>query len=141
MKKLFEENPGTHSERRGRNPFHRADFTDIADAETVRRNLNRLTHAGVLRRLLQGVFEKPRFNTFLGEYIAIHPDAVARTSRATTIGALPPVGILLLMHWAFLRRFRPYGLIAATALQGVLFRQHDIQFKHRTKRKLQAFRV
>ena len=32
--------------------FIGADFADIADTETVRRNLNRLTQAGLIRRVL-----------------------------------------------------------------------------------------
>ena len=35
--------------------FISSDFADIADTETIRRNLNRLTQAGMLRRILKGV--------------------------------------------------------------------------------------
>ena len=34
-----------------------SDFADVADSETIRRNLNRLVQAGTLRRILKGVFE------------------------------------------------------------------------------------
>lgn len=37
--------------------FISSDFADIADTETIRRNLNRLTQAGMLRRILK-VFMK-----------------------------------------------------------------------------------
>ena len=36
--------------------FVNSDFVDVTDPETVRRNLNRLTQAGILRRILKGVF-------------------------------------------------------------------------------------
>mgnify|MGYP000346862082 FL=1 len=39
--------------------FVNSDFADIADTETVRRNLNRLTKTGILRRVLKGIYEKP----------------------------------------------------------------------------------
>ena len=32
--------------------FMNSDFADIADSETIRRNLNRLTKIGMLRRIL-----------------------------------------------------------------------------------------
>ena len=41
--------------------FVNSDFVDIADSETIRRNLNRLTQIGVLRRILKGVYEKPKY--------------------------------------------------------------------------------
>ena len=33
-----------------------SDFADVADSETIRRNLNRLVQAGTLRRILKGVY-------------------------------------------------------------------------------------
>ena len=44
-----------------------SDFADVADSETIRRNLNRLVQAGTLRRILKGVFEKPKYSKLLGE--------------------------------------------------------------------------
>ena len=67
------------SERKGREPFSSVQILLISPMRNCTKKLESASHAGVLRRLLQGVFEKPRFNTFLGENIEIHPDAVART--------------------------------------------------------------
>ena len=58
--------------------FVNSDFADIADQETVRRTLNRLTQAGMLRRILKGVYEKPKYSKLLDEYVAADPDAVAK---------------------------------------------------------------
>ena len=55
-----------------------SDFADVADSETIRRNLNRLVQAGTLRRILKGVFEKPKYSKLLAEYVAADPDAVAK---------------------------------------------------------------
>ena len=44
-----------------------SDFVDVADSETIRRNLNRLVQAGTLRRILKGVFEKPKFSKLFGK--------------------------------------------------------------------------
>ena len=52
-----------------------SDFADIADTETIRRNLNRLTQAGMLRRILKGVYEKPKYSKLLDEYVAADPEA------------------------------------------------------------------
>jgi len=58
--------------------FVNSDFADIADQETVRRTLNRLTQAGMLRRIRKGVYEKPKYSKLLHEYVAADPDAVAK---------------------------------------------------------------
>ena len=44
-----------------------SDLVDVADSETIRRNLNRLVQAGTLRRILKGVFEKPKFSKLFGK--------------------------------------------------------------------------
>lgn len=58
--------------------FIGSDFAHIADTETVRRNLNRLVQAGTIRRVLKGVYEKPKYSSLLGEYVAADPDKVAK---------------------------------------------------------------
>ena len=39
--------------------FINSDFADITDADTIRRNLNRQIEKGNLRRVLNGINEKP----------------------------------------------------------------------------------
>ena len=41
--------------------FATSDFADIADSATVRQSLNRLVQAGILQRVLRGIFVKPKF--------------------------------------------------------------------------------
>ena len=49
--------------------FINSDFADITDADTIRRNLNRQIEKGNLRRVLNGIYEKPKYSSFLNEYI------------------------------------------------------------------------
>ena len=49
--------------------FINSDFADITDADTIRRNLNRQIEKGNLRRVLNGIYEKPKYSSFLKEYI------------------------------------------------------------------------
>lgn len=62
--------------------FVNSDFADIADSETTRRNLNRLTQIGMLRRILKGVYEKPKYSKLLDEYVAADPDASCKSIGA-----------------------------------------------------------
>lgn len=64
----------------------------MADSETIRRNLNRLVQAGILRRILKGVFEKPKFSKLLGEYVAADPDAAAKALARCYHWTIAPCG-------------------------------------------------
>ena len=57
--------------------FVMSDFADIADTSTIRQSLSRLVQSGTLRRILKGVYEKPKYSKLLDEYVAVDPEAVA----------------------------------------------------------------
>lgn len=58
--------------------FVTSDFTDLASLDTANKALLRLEEAGLIRRVLFGVYEYPDYNEFLGEYVEPSPDIVAR---------------------------------------------------------------
>ena len=58
--------------------FTASDFADIADTATIRQCLNRMVSEKALRRVIRGVFEKPRYSSLLNEYVAVDPDKVAQ---------------------------------------------------------------
>jgi hypothetical protein len=72
--------------------FISADFADIADTETIRRNLNRLVESGTIRRVLKGVYEKPKFSKLLQEPVAPNPDTVAKTLARNYRWTIAPDG-------------------------------------------------
>ncbi len=53
------------------------DFVDIADRTNINAYLSKLAADGLIRRILRGVYDKPEYNEFLGEYVASSPDKVA----------------------------------------------------------------
>ena len=57
--------------------FLTSDFTDLASSDTANKALLRLEEAGLIRRILFGVYEYPDYNKFLGEYVEPSPDMVA----------------------------------------------------------------
>ncbi len=54
-----------------------SDFTDLAEYGTAKKTLSRLEKKGMLRRVVRGVYDRPRFSTLLQEYAAPNPDAIA----------------------------------------------------------------
>lgn len=59
------------------NVFTISDFLDIANKQTVRQSLNRLATSKKIIRVMRGVYYKPKYNAFLGEFVAPHPNDVA----------------------------------------------------------------
>ncbi len=58
--------------------FVTSDFADLASSDAANKALLRLEEAGLIRRILFGVYEYPEYNDFLGEHIEPSPDKVAR---------------------------------------------------------------
>ena len=57
--------------------FLTSDFTDLASSDAANKALRRLEEAGLIRRILFGVYEYPDYNEFLNEYVEPSPDKVA----------------------------------------------------------------
>lgn len=47
-----------------------SDFTDIMDYEAAKKNIARLEKSGVLRRVIRGIYDKPKYSKLLNEYAA-----------------------------------------------------------------------
>lgn len=54
-----------------------SDFTDLMDYETAKKTIARMEKKGRLRRVIRGVYDKPRFSNLLQEYSAPNPDEIA----------------------------------------------------------------
>ena len=69
------------AKRIGEAPFGSAfvtsDFTDLAEYETVKKTIARLEKKGTLRRVLRGVYDKPKYSALLQEYATPDPDQIA----------------------------------------------------------------
>ena len=69
-----------------------SDFSDLADEATVRKALSRLEEDGKIRRIMRGVYESPKFNDFLGEYVKPHPDKIAKALARNYDWTIVPCG-------------------------------------------------
>ena len=57
--------------------FLTSDFIDLASSDAANKALLRLEEAGLIRRILFGVYEYPEYNEFLNEYVEPSADKVA----------------------------------------------------------------
>ena len=117
--------------------FVNSDFADIADSETVRRNLNRLTQAGRLRRILKGVYEKPKHSKLLEEYMAADPDAVAQALARNYHWTIAPCGNTALNLLGLSTQVTAvWSYISDGPYKTYAWNSTKLEFKHRTNKEI-----
>lgn len=117
--------------------FINSDFADIADAETVRRNLNRQVQDGTIRRLINGLYEKPKYSALLQEYVAADPDAVARTLARCYHWTIAPCGNTALNLLRLSTQVTAvWSYISDGPYKSYELNSTKIEFKHRTNKEI-----
>ncbi len=117
--------------------FVSSDFADIADTETVRRNMNRLTQAGMLRRILKGVYEKPKYSKLLNEYVAANPEAVAKALARSYHWTIAPCGNTALNLLGLSTQVTAvWSYISDGPYKTYEWNSTKIEFKHRTNKEI-----
>ena len=117
--------------------FVNSDFADIADTETIRRNLNRLTQAGTLRRILKGVYEKPEYSEMLKEYVAADPEAVAKALARNYHWTIAPCGNTALNLLGLSTQVTAvWSYISDGPYKTYEWNSTKLEFKHRTNKEI-----
>lgn len=117
--------------------FVGSDFADISDAETIRRILNRLTQAGILRRVLKGVYEKPEYSEMLKEYIAVNPEAVAKALARNYHWTIAPCGNTALNLLGLSTQVTAvWSYISDGPYKTYEWNSTKLEFKHRTNKEI-----
>lgn len=117
--------------------FINSDFADIAETETVRRNLNRITQTGILRRILNGIYEKPKYSKFLQEYVAADPDKVAKAIARSYHWTIAPCGDVALNLLGLSTQVTAvWSYISDGPYRKYEWNNTCIEFKHRTNKEI-----
>ena len=72
--------------------FITSDLADVAAVPAINMALSRMAAAGELRRIMRGVYEKPRFSKLLGEPIAPDIERVADAIARNYGWTIAPAG-------------------------------------------------
>ena len=72
--------------------FVTSDFSDIATITTVRKCLGRQVEQKSIRRIIDGVYEKPVYSKLLNEYIPVNPELVAYAIARNFHWTIAPCG-------------------------------------------------
>lgn len=114
-----------------------SDFTDIMDYGTAKRTLARLEENGTVRRVLRGVYDKPRYSSLLHEYASPDPDQIAQAIARNMNWTIAPSGNAALnilglstqvpANWCYISTgpYRSYQLETIT-----------IEFRHRADKTI-----
>ena len=117
--------------------FLTGEFSDVASNTTIRKTLGRLCQTGEIRRVMDGVYEKPSYSDLLEEYIPTDPDAVAYALAEYYHWSIAPCGDIALNK---LRLSTQVPMVWSYISDGP-YRDYDldktrISFKHRTNRDI-----
>ena len=117
--------------------FTSSDFADIADTGTIRQSLNRLVQEKILRRIIRGVFEKPKYSKLLEEYVAVSPDAVAQALARSYHWTIAPCGDTALNLLGLSDQVTAvWSYISDGPYKTYEWDHVKIEFRHRTNREI-----
>ena len=72
--------------------FVTSDFADIAPTAAINMSLSRLEDSGSIRRIIRGIYDKPRFSKLLNEPVASDPSKVAYAIARKNRWSIIPMG-------------------------------------------------
>ena len=117
--------------------FVNSDFADIADNNTIKQSINRLVQEGILRRVIRGVFDKPKYSKLLAEYVTADPDAVAKALARCYHWTIAPCGDTALNMLGLSTQITAvWSYISDGPYKTYEWDKTKIEFKHRTNREI-----
>ena len=117
--------------------FVTSDLADIADSNTVKQSMNRLVKEGTLRRVMRGVFDKPRYSELLQEYIATDPDEVAKALARAHHWTIAPCGDAALNMLGLSTQVPAvWSYVSDGPYKTYMLGKIKIEFKHRTNKEV-----
>lgn len=117
--------------------FLTSDFRDLASAATIRQCLGRQTQENALRRVLDGVYEKPVYSSLLEEYIPTDPEKVAYAIARGYRWEIAPSGDVALNKLGLSTQVPAvWAYISSGPYRKFSWDNVTISFKHRANRQI-----
>ena len=123
---------------------HRAfcigDFLDLAGYDAIRKALDRLEDSGEIRRIIRGIYDKPRFNGRFNEYELPDIDSVAHAIARNYNWIICPSGNLALNILGLSSQVpSSYTYISNGPYLSYTIAGVELRFKHSTSRSIANF--
>ncbi len=117
--------------------FLTSDFTDIASITTIRKCLGRQVEENTIRRIFDGVYEKPIYSNLLKEYVPASPDKVAYALARGFHWTIAPCGDVALNKLGLSTQVPVvWSYISDGPYREFSWDNITISFKHRTNRQI-----
>lgn len=114
-----------------------ADFADIASAATIRKCLGRQIEENKIRRVMDGIYEKPVYSKLLQEYIPADPATVAAAIAKYYRWTIAPSGDVALNKLGISTQVPVvWSYISDGPYRDYSWDNITISFKHRTNREI-----
>lgn len=117
--------------------FVNSDFADITDTNTIKQIISRLIKEGTLRRIIRGVFEKPKYSKLLQEYVAADPTEIANALARCYHWTIAPCGDTALNKLGLSTQVTAvWSYISDGPYKTYEWDKTKIEFKHRTNKEI-----
>ena len=117
--------------------FVNSDFADITDTNTIKQIISRLIKEGTLRRIIRGVFEKPKYSKLLQEYVAADPNEIANALARCYHWTISPCGDTALNKLGLSTQVTAvWSYISDGPYKTYEWDKTKIEFKHRTNKEI-----
>lgn len=117
--------------------FVNSDFADITDTNTIKQIISRLIKEGTLRRIIRGVFEKPKYSKLLQEYVAADPNEIANALARCYHWTIAPCGDTALNMLGLSTQVTAvWSYISDGPYKTYEWDKTKIEFKHRTNKEI-----
>lgn len=114
-----------------------SDFADLSCTATIRKCLGRCVEEGMIRRVFDGVYEKPKFSKLLGEYMPTNPERVAYALAKTYHWTIAPCGDIALNKLGLTTQVPAvWSYISDGPYRNFEWDNIHLRFKHKTNREI-----
>lgn len=113
------------------------DFADLSSITTIRKCLGRCVNDGIIRRVFDGVYEKPRFSKLLNEYIPTDPEKVAYALARTYHWTIAPCGDIALNKLGLTTQVPTvWSYVSDGPYRNYAWDNIKLEFKHKANREI-----
>lgn len=127
--RINEHDPGTI--------FITTDFLDIAPTAAVNKALSRLVKNTKLRRIARGLYELPKYNSFLEEYVEPDPQKAAAALARNYGWTISPYGDTALNLLGLSTQVPAVWLYVSDGpYKNYIFNGFQLEFKHRSNKEI-----
>lgn len=117
--------------------FVTSDFTDVATVTTIRKYLGRQVEENCIRRILDGVYEKPIYSNLLKDYVPTNPEIVAYVIARNFHWTIAPCGDIALNKLGLSTQVRAvWSYISDGPYRKFSWDNITLSFKHRANREI-----